>query len=150
LLNIAKPVKIKDTNTRKDKNMKTQTGVWLEMAEEDMETAGYNLKGKYYLWAIFLCQQAIEKAFKAIYFEQAEEVPPRKHDLVVLARLTNLIAECDEKRLDFLRRLTVYYLETRYPEERTSLAAKCTEEHTREILSQTGEVFQWLKSKLKQ
>ncbi len=89
--------------------------------------------GKHYLWAIFLYQQALEKAFKAVYFEQNGEVPPRKHDLVALSKLTDLIGEYDEKRLDFLHRLTVCYIETRYPEEKAELAAKCTEEYTNQI-----------------
>lgn len=75
-------------------------------------------------------------------------MPPRKHDLVVLANLTNLASECDEARLDFLRRLTVYYLESRYPDERADLAAKCTDQFTKEIVTKTEEVFAWLESKL--
>jgi len=128
--------------------MEAKTKAWLDTAREDLNTAIYNFKGKHYLWAMFLCQQALEKAFKAVYFEQAGEVPPRKHDLVVLANLTNLASECDEARLDFLRRLTVYYLESRYPDERADLAAKCTEQFTKEIVAKTEEIFTWLESKL--
>ncbi len=128
--------------------MKDQTAAWLEIAREDLETAKYNFAGKHYLWAIFLCQQALEKAFKAVYFERIGEVPPRKHDLIVLSKSADLIGEYDETRLDFLRRLTVYYIETRYPEEKADLAAKCTEEYTRQIVFQTEAEFKWLGNKL--
>jgi len=117
--------------------MEAKTKAWLDAAREDLNTAKYNFKGKHCLWAIFLCQQALEKALKAVYFEQAGEVPPRKHDLVVLTNIANLTSECDEARLDFLRRLSVYYLESRYPEERAELAAKCTEQFTKDIVTRT-------------
>ncbi|MDN5348314.1 MAG: hypothetical protein PWP65_1878 [Clostridia bacterium] len=128
--------------------MRPQAEAWLKIAAEDLDTAKYNFEGKKYLWAIFLCQQALEKAFKAVYFERFEQVPPRKHDLVALAKACGLIGECDENRLDFLRRLTVYYIESRYPEDKAELAAKCNQEYTKEIVEQTEVTFQWLASKL--
>jgi HEPN domain-containing protein len=49
--------------------MKKQAEAWLKIAAEYLDTAKYNFEGKRYLWAIFLCQQALEKAFKAVYYE---------------------------------------------------------------------------------
>ncbi|MGI9953149.1 HEPN domain-containing protein [Moorellaceae bacterium AZ2] len=128
--------------------MKKQAEAWLKIAAEDLDTAKYNFEGKRYLWAIFLCQQALEKALKAVYYERYEKVPPRKHDLVALAKAAGVLEELDNDVIDYLRRLTVYYIEARYPEEKVELRAKCTEEHTRDIIKQAEEVFQWLASKL--
>ncbi|MBE3582329.1 MAG: HEPN domain-containing protein [Thermoanaerobacteraceae bacterium] len=122
---------------------------WLEIAYEDLDTAKYMLEGKRYLWTVFLCQQALEKAFKAVYLKKFGRVPPRKHDLVVLAKLTGLLEELDETERDFLRRLTVYYIECRYPEDKAKLAAKCTEKYTRQIVEETERVVRWLADKLK-
>lgn len=122
---------------------------WLEIAYEDLDTAKYMLEGKRYLWTVFLCQQALEKVFKAMYVKKFGRVPPRKHDLVVLAKLTGLLEELDETERDFLRRLTVYYIECRYPEDKAKLAEKCTENYTREIVEQTERVVRWLADRLK-
>ena len=40
---------------------------WMKQAERDLENAKYELKGGFYEWSCFLCQQAAEKAVKAIY-----------------------------------------------------------------------------------
>ena len=45
--------------------------------------------------------------------------------------------------------LSQYYIESRYAEDRKELAKNCTRAVTEEILKKTGEVVEWLKSKLK-
>ncbi len=48
---------------------------WFKQAEQDLDDAKYNLKGKRYNVACFLAQQAAEKVLKAyLYFKGAEEV----------------------------------------------------------------------------
>lgn len=56
---------------------------------------------------------------------------------------------CTEERRDLLRRLSLYYIETRYPDKRSELEAKCTKEHTAEILQRSKEAVEWLKIILK-
>jgi len=51
-----------------------------------------------------------------------------------------------DKRKDFLLKITSFNLESRYPDERRSFRKKCTEDFTREELTQIEEIFQWLKS----
>lgn len=97
--------------------------------------------------------QVGSKKEKGIYDAQVAVLkirvpPPRKHDLVALAKVVGLLEECDKNTIEYLRRLTVYYIEARYPEEKAELSAKCTGEHTRDIIKQAGEVFQWLASEL--
>ncbi|MHB1044271.1 MAG: HEPN domain-containing protein [Eubacteriales bacterium] len=48
-----------------------------------------------------------------------------------------------------LRRLSIYYIETRYPDKRAVLEAKCTPEYTKEMLDRSKEALKWLKSMLK-
>ena len=44
---------------------KNEINDWISQANEDLETAEYNLKGKKYKAAVFFCQQAAEKAIKS-------------------------------------------------------------------------------------
>jgi len=89
-----------------------------------LDTATYNFEGKRFLWAVFICQQAVEKAIKAVIYEQTGVLPPKKHDLIALAKKAGLLGECSKERQEFLRRLSIYYIETRYPEDKEVLAAK--------------------------
>lgn len=41
-----------------------------EQAQEDLETARYNSAGGKFYAAAFFCQQAVEKALKALYMHQ--------------------------------------------------------------------------------
>lgn len=65
--------------------MKPATKNWLELSREDYEVAGHLFKKRKYIHCLFFCQQAIEKALKAIYYEKYNKTPPRKHVLEALA-----------------------------------------------------------------
>ncbi|MGQ9558752.1 MAG: HEPN domain-containing protein [Desulfurispora sp.] len=47
-----------------------------------------------------------------------------------------------------MRRLTYYYIETRYPDKRLELEARCTNQLVRETLHKAKEVLLWLKKEL--
>jgi len=40
---------------------------WLKQAEYDLETAEYLFSGGRYLYSVFMCHLAIEKALKGLY-----------------------------------------------------------------------------------
>ena len=130
--------------------MKPKTRNWLNIAQDDYEVAGQLFKSKKYLYTMFFCQQAIEKAIKAAYYDKNEETPPRKHNLTSLAEATGLLSELERVDGDLLDILTQYYIESRYSEDRDALAKKCTRPFTENILKRTGDAFTWLKSRLKQ
>jgi HEPN domain-containing protein len=68
-------------------------------------------------------------------------MPPKKHDLMALAKKAGLISNTTEEQRDFLRRLSIYYIEIRYPEEKEAMSAKCAREFTEAILKQTEEAL---------
>ena len=70
--------------------MKPTTEKWLKRVNYDIETARAMQQSKRYLYAVFCCQQAVEKALKALIAEQSEEMPPRIHNLRRLARSLDL------------------------------------------------------------
>jgi HEPN domain-containing protein len=44
------------------------------------------------------CQQSVEKALKAVYYEKYDKTPPRKHDLVALAAAADIFSDLDDAR----------------------------------------------------
>jgi len=126
--------------------MKPKTQNWLDLAGGDLRVAGYLFNKKEYLHCLFFCQQTIEKALKAVYHEKYNKTPPRKHDLEVLADAAGVLSQLDESKLDFLDTLSLYYIESRYAEDRDALAKNCTRTVTKAALEQTEEIFEWLKS----
>lgn len=115
---------------------------WTEQARYDLDTRCAMLKSGRYLYVLFCCQQAVEKAIKAIIAKKSNEFPPRIHSLIRLAEVASL--ELTEERAQLLRELSSYYIQTRYPEEIPALDAKISEFQTSKILEQTEETIKWL------
>jgi HEPN domain-containing protein len=85
---------------------------WLQHAEYDLEVARTALAAGLFAQCLISCQQAVEKALKAAYIQKYGQAAPRIHDLIRLARDTDL-----EHRLQPpLPGLTLWYLEARYPD----------------------------------
>ena len=84
---------------------------WWQQAERDLDTANYLFDGKRYKEASFFCQQAAEKALKALLLKKEAKII-KIHDLVKLAQLVNisddLLTDCEK--------LTFVYVDTRYPD----------------------------------
>ena len=121
---------------------------WLALAEYDFETAKAMMKSGRYLYVAFTCQQTIEKALKALYVKEKEETPPYTHNLIRLAEELSGIKPIDEDVNRFLERLNSYYIQSRYTEEIHQIAKSIDKESARKILSETKELFGWLKTKL--
>lgn len=126
--------------------MATAPERWVQRAEYDLETAKGLLEIKRYFYVLFCCQQALEKMLKALITKQTKKLPPRSHNLVRLAEL--VISNILEERADFLRFLSRYYVQSRYPEEVADLAKEINEEKAQEVFNKTQEMFQWLSSML--
>lgn len=85
---------------------------WWRQAEYDLKAAEFNFNGGYYGVAAFYCQQAVEKALKALYIEKKREGSGPTHSLTRLARDCGL----PEGFMGALRRLTSEYYLSRYPD----------------------------------
>lgn len=84
---------------------------------------------------------------KAKVVEEIAELPPKTHDLAKLGRLAKV--QMDEEKLLFYRKITAYYIETRYPEEVGELAKRLNHQISEGFLNKTEEEIEWLKSTLK-
>lgn len=122
--------------------------IWLEIAEEDLDSAEYSFQGKKYLWAMVMCQQAIEKILKALYVKKIGKIPEKTHNLVKLCRDTGIIEELSEENIELMEKLLFYYFGTRYPEKREKLKASLVVSDINNTMSQTKEIYLWLKNKL--
>ncbi len=121
---------------------------WLNLAEYDMETAKAMLKAKRYLYVGFMCHQTIEKALKALFSKQHNEVPPRIHNLARLVRLVHLDKEMPEDFLELIHKLNPLNITSRYPDEELDILKDLTVEYMEEILIETRRLFHWLKTKI--
>jgi HEPN domain-containing protein len=93
---------------------------WMEASRYDLETARALLKSRRYLYVLFMCQQAIEKILKACATMKTGEFPPRVHNLSRLGELAAVDFTEEERTL--LERLSLYYLQSRYPPEIQTLS----------------------------
>lgn len=85
---------------------------WLKQADHDLEAAANNIAIKAYDVAAFLCQQAVEKYFKALYIKRHQKPAPRIHYLDQLSRMLEL----DGFTIDQAKELSDDYMISRYPD----------------------------------
>lgn len=113
---------------------------WAQQANYDFETAKALLLAEKYLYVLFCCQQSIEKMLKGVIAERTDEPPPRIHNLVRLGEFAGISME--EVRKDFLRDLSDYYIQARYPEEWEEVPR----DKAQQVLEDSQEFLSWLKS----
>lgn len=64
--------------------MEKRTEEWFRQSDYDMDTAEYIHKGGRYIYAVFMCHLAVEKALKGLYYEKLRKIPPKSHNLIYL------------------------------------------------------------------
>jgi len=126
--------------------MRPEIQRWLSQAEDDLKDAQATAEANRHAATAFHCQQAVEKALKALFMQQRETDAPRSHSLIFLGHETGTL----ERFGDFLRELTPAYMDTRYPDA----AIESPEiiyggDRARRLLDQTEVFFQWIRLKLK-
>lgn len=85
--------------------------IWLRQAKKDFEVAKDLYSQSHYYASAFFCQQAAEKALKAIVLKGQDEVP-RSHDIFALSRKLKLAKELQNCCIE----LTPLYAASRYPD----------------------------------
>lgn len=123
--------------------MKAETANWVEVAESDLEMAGFALEKEFYQHTVFYCQQSIEKLMKAIWTERhGVGTHPRVHNLVKLAKGLDLDVPMRWRNL--LVDLTDQIFPSRYPEAGWRYNREVAEEY----YNGTQELFAWLRQLL--
>lgn len=88
----------------------------------------------------------MEKLLKAIYVREQQKTAPRIHDLVKLAKSTNL--KLNDDHLVFLSEVSDFSMEGRYPDEKNQFARKCTQEFAADYLRRIKEMRSWLRRQI--
>lgn len=129
--------------------MNEHTEYWLTESLESLDTARVLYDNKKYLDSSFFCHLSMEKMLKAFYTDRTNDVPPKIHNLLLLAERAHLKEELGDQQLVFLARLNTYNIEGRYPSQREALYKNTSVNKFLEILVKTEEVIKWLELKLR-
>jgi len=119
---------------------------WAAQSLYDIETAKAMLDAGRYLYVLFCCQQAVEKMLKALIAKRTRELPPRLHNLMRLAEVASLTIPEDTAHL--FRRLTDFYIASRYPEELEAATWNVDAAQVQQTYVATEEVLRWLSAVL--
>jgi len=122
--------------------------MWLDRVTYDIDTAKAMLQTGRLIYAIFMCQQSLEKCFKAVLAYKDREIIPI-HNLRRLAELADVIHEMDEPKLVKLDFLSSYYINARYKEDLQQLSKGITEPVARDFVQFSERVIAWLCQKIK-
>jgi HEPN domain-containing protein len=94
---------------------------------------------------LFLCQQAVEKAPKALFLHEKKGEVPQSHSLIYLATNTSV----PNRFHSFLRELTPKYVDTRYPDASVDLPSRIYDkENTEGVMEKSREMLAWIKARL--
>ena len=119
--------------------MRKEVQNWLDQATDDFDGAEFNFHGKKYYIAAFLCQQAVEKALKALLIEKTANFP-RIHDLTRLARLVeapkDIVTKC--------ARINPACTASRYPDS----PKQYSKEDCEKLLADSKVVLKWINERL--
>jgi HEPN domain-containing protein len=119
---------------------------WLKQADYDMDTADVMFSSGRYFYAVFMCHLSIEKALKGLYNKVLNDMPPKTHNLLyLLAKIGKKPAPELEM---FVTKLNTASVTTRYPDDLAQVQAAYTAEVTKELLTKSKEVLQWVKTQL--
>lgn len=121
---------------------------WLDRPTYDMDTAKAMLQTGRLIYAIFMCQQSLEKCFKALLAYQGKEIVPI-HNLRRLAELAGIVQEIDDSTLVKIDFLSSYYINARYKEDLQQLSKGITEPFVRDFLQFSEGLITWLCPKMK-
>jgi HEPN domain-containing protein len=123
--------------------MNKETINWLDMVDYDITTAEEMLKTGRYVYVIFMCHLAIEKALKAVVCEATNKFPPKTHDLILLVTLSKI--EFADVLLDFIGKINNVAIVTWYPEELSKLVSSYPKEIAKQYLDKTLEAIRCIK-----
>lgn len=94
--------------------MRGEIRAWWEQAQADLRTAEVTANGDRYYASVFFCQQAVEKALKALFLRKRRDPQAQEmfsHSLIFVGKACGL----PDRFHSFLRDLTSEYVNTRYP-----------------------------------
>lgn len=121
---------------------------WFKQADYDINTAEYLFSGRKYIYSVFFCHLALEKAIKGLYQKRLDKTPPKVHNLIFLIEKIGL--ELPEDLFQWVFTLNRASIPTRYPEDLKKMNKEYRKESTHKIIQKSEEILKWLKKQLKE
>ncbi len=109
----------------------------------DLGSARAMFRAGRYVYTVFMCHLAIEKALKGLYVAVRGSAPPRTHNLISLLNATGVTPPPDTMRL--IARLNETSVTTRYPEKLRVLQRHLTVDVVRPILAEARKALAWIR-----
>jgi HEPN domain-containing protein len=120
---------------------------WIKSAEQDWDAVQALFRSGNNMHALFFAHLTIEKLLKAHWVkDNAENYPPRVHNLEHLYNQTNLVL--DSEQIDELRIITAWNMEGRYQDYRDRFYQLSTTEYTGKKLQIVEEIKKCLLEKM--
>lgn len=124
--------------------MREEVKRWIRLAKDDLKSAQANFNNKQYYVCVFLSQQSVEKALKALIIKKTNRLI-KIHDLVILGKKIDLpeglLQKCDE--------LSNVYLDTRYGDIGGRLPSqKFKKPNSLRFLNIAKEIVKWLEKRI--
>jgi HEPN domain-containing protein len=124
-----------------------RTKEWLKQAHYDLETAEAMQASGHYVYVVFMCHLAVEKALKGLFTSRRQEVPPKSHSLSVL--LTRLGSDRPPESVGrFIFRLSEASIPARYPDDLAKAQIEYSQVATAEIIEKAREAVSWIEKQL--
>lgn len=115
---------------------------WFSQAAYDLETAKSLLRGKRYIYAVFMCHLSLEKALKGLMVAVTGKLPPRTHNLIYLAKLTE--PRLSKEQITFLATINTANIVTRYPEDLENALKQYNRKMAKNYIQMTEKVIKCL------
>jgi HEPN domain-containing protein len=129
--------------------MENNVKYWLDISEYDLGTAEAMLEKARFLYVGFMCHQAIEKIVKAYYQQELNQLPPKTHNIILLAQQSNLYDNLSDAQKAFIEMLQPLNIEARYPDYRERVLLSLNQDKCKNILQKIRDLYKWIKEKLK-
>ncbi len=125
--------------------MREESAGWWQQAVEDLHTAEMLANAERHYACAFFCQQAAEKALKALLIESLRQPVPPTHTLPTLGQALGVPSSL----MSALRRLNLAYITTRYPDAANGIPAQMYDEETSAVhLADARKVVAWIRERL--
>lgn len=130
-----------------EEGMSKKPDEWFRQANYDIKTAEYLCKGGKYIYAVFMCHLAIEKALKGLYQKNQNEIPPKVHNLIFL--IEKMALKIPDDLYDMIFNLNRVSIPTRYPDDLKRMQKDYNKRRAVGILEKSKEILKWLKGQLR-
>ena len=116
---------------------------WLTQSAYDLDTAKAMLKTERYIYVVFMCHLALEKALKGLFTVVTNGPPPRTHNLVQLAKVTQ--PRLNKEQNAFLVTINTLSVTTRYPDDLSKVLKEFNREQVENFVGMAEEVIRCIR-----